>query len=215
MFQKSALLLLLLVLIGSSYSGKFNHPGLKAARQGNYLEAIAYYKRDLKVQISKHGRHHPSTFNSYNNIGIAYTSLGKFSDARKYLKLAIKTASRQKMNSGQLAMAYHNLAISYLKQSKPERAIQLLKTALKIRLIEFGEKHPDVIENYLALAMAYGDRELYDYSIKYNRRARKIAVEILKSDHPYIKQSSMNLFWAISERAKQVRQSKSNKKKRK
>lgn len=86
--------------------------------QGYLARAISEYKRAIKLN--------PEDAASYNNLGLAFTSLELFEDARDVLNKAIEMRPD--------APNYHyNLGIVHLKLSDPARAEKEFRRVLELR----------------------------------------------------------------------------------
>ncbi len=58
--------------------------------QGAYPQALEYYDKALAIDEKVHGKEHPYTATSYNNIGSMYYQWGKYPEALEYLEKALK-----------------------------------------------------------------------------------------------------------------------------
>ncbi|ETO10332.1 hypothetical protein RFI_27043 [Reticulomyxa filosa] len=76
------------------------------------------------------------------------------------------------------------LGIDSLAIPNVDKAIELFRFALCVRLQTLPDSHIDVAESYGWLGRAYDDKGEYDTAIEYYQKALKIRLDILGSDHP-------------------------------
>lgn len=197
-------ILLTSFLTSNLFAGEYSKQALKAAQSGNYGQSILLYKKDLAIEIKKHGVNHASVATIYNSMGTVYKNMRLFNKSIKTLDLAIKSAQNaEQKDPATIAMGYYYKGLTYISSAKPSSAILMFVHALKIRKRAFGEKHPSVIQGYIYLAVAYGLQGQFKKSFYYNRKAYILAREILDKRHEYVKSSFHNMTWARIEWIKQ------------
>jgi len=120
------------LLLGSVYSDK-----------GEYDRAIEYQQKALKIFLKTHGRCHPDTAATYNNLGNAYKNKGRYDRAIEYhqkaLKIYIKTLGR---NHPRVANSYNNMGWAYKKKGMYKQAMEYTQKALGIYIKTLGRNHP-------------------------------------------------------------------------
>ena len=101
-------------------------------------------------------------------LGLAYADKGRYEDAEKSLKEAIKLYTKQKevqFGSPGLGEAYNNLGAVYLKQGKWDNAIENFELAIK----DPRYRTPD--RAYNNLGWAYYNKDNYKMAIQSYRQA--------------------------------------------
>lgn len=119
-FQSAAVILLL--AFGTGFTIGELEKGNRLYRAGKYAEAAAVYEKAVA-----NGNDSPEV---RYNLGTAYLRLGKFEDAEKHLRLALR-----EMRSDVRQRAYYNLGNRYLEQARkgngdPQATTQMLDAAL-------------------------------------------------------------------------------------
>ena len=106
----------------------------------DYPKAVTHFKKALDID--------ESFSEAANNLGSAYSSMGKFDKAIESYKKAI--ANPQYKNA---AMALYNLGMVYYRLSKFDEAMNAYKDALK--------RYSDFYMPYYGLALCYNAQGLY------------------------------------------------------
>ncbi len=99
----------------------FNRLGLMLRRQGKWQEAIAEYRKALKIS--------PDDGGLYYNIAMAFTEGRQYIEAYQYLDRAL-TLSPELWRNGE-AVCY-NMATVFRRYGKKEQAVEYLKKALDL-----------------------------------------------------------------------------------
>lgn len=155
--------------------------------QGNYDEALKYYKLGLEIYKKTLGRIHPGTAAAYNSLANLYKNLGKNPEAKKLYKLALKIRKKTLgINHPSTAATYNNLASLYSNQGKSIRALLYFKIALAIDLKTLGKNHPDIAPLYNNIARQYHNQGKFDEAMEFYKLTLKIDETALGKDHPDI-----------------------------
>ncbi|MFH1519966.1 MAG: tetratricopeptide repeat protein [Candidatus Omnitrophota bacterium] len=104
-------------------------------------------------------RKNPKTWIAYNNLGTAYSDIGKKEEAARLFKKAIEL-------NPDCIIAYYDLANLYKDSGKTEEAIILYKKVIKIK--------PDYIEAYNNLGNTYNDIGEHKTAITLYKKAIEI-----------------------------------------
>ena len=163
----------------------------------NYGIAIEYYNKAFQALAKDKGLLHPEVIRIYIRMAKVYKVAGKYTQSIKYFDLALDAAKRlQKPSPALLAEVYHEKGVAYFNAARYIEALDSLRQGFNLRKKVFGEKHPDVINSYIVLALAYGKKGDLARSFAYSNRARKIAGEILGPEHKYTRIATSNMIWA-------------------
>lgn len=107
-------------------SASFSQAEKALIRKGNrYYESGEYNNAEKKYSeaLSKKNDNYKAIY----NLGDAYYKQGKYAEAQQQFEIA----ASKKMSPDSLAMTYHNLGNSLLKNKKYEESIKAYKNALK------------------------------------------------------------------------------------
>ena len=111
--------------------------------QGDYPEAVSFYKRALEIQEKSLPANHPSLATSYNNIGGVYDNMGEYSKALSFYERALEI--RQKSlpaNHPSLATSYNNIGLVYDNMGEYSKALSFYERALEIFEKSLPANHP-------------------------------------------------------------------------
>ncbi|MGC0372465.1 MAG: hypothetical protein DGJ47_001179, partial [Rickettsiaceae bacterium] len=109
-------------------------------QKGRYDEAIKYYAKALKIQLSIYQDipYHPNLVKNYSNIGLAHAYKGEYNKAiiysQKALEIQLKIYATNP-NHPEIALNYSNLGASYMHKGEYDKAIIYSKQALAIQKI--------------------------------------------------------------------------------
>ena len=138
----------------------------------------------------------------YQSLGIAYqerTEQGKAIDYAQEQQLgieALKKAIELQEPLGEtlnLANSLNSLAELYLSTGQYDRALPLHESALKIRKLELGDRHPDTAMSLNNLAALYASMGQYDRALPLHESALEIRKSELGDRHPDTAMSLNNL----------------------
>ncbi|KAL8043885.1 hypothetical protein ABFX02_08G011900 [Erythranthe guttata] len=99
-----------------------------------YDEAVSAYKKGLEMFKSSKGENHPSVASVFVRLADLHNKIGKFSDSKSYCESALRIYAKPVPGSPKEEIASGLVDISAIFESmnEPERALQLLKKALKV-----------------------------------------------------------------------------------
>jgi len=163
-----------------------------------YKEALKLYNKVLDITIISFGKDHFEVSTIYNNIANTYSAMNEIENSILYHKKAIEILKNYSLSSDilnrtlkengnpLLARTYHNIAISYTKQKKYQKALKYLQNALDISEFYWGINHSFTYNIYIAFARVYEDLEEYESAYNYNQKALKIIAKMYGLKHPDI-----------------------------
>jgi tetratricopeptide (TPR) repeat protein len=169
--------------------------GLLYARTGFHLEKFGQYalveplyREAMRIYEQVHGKEHPSTATTYNNLAGLYRLQGRYDEAEPLYKKALQIRENELgKNHPSTATSYNNLAYLYDSQRRYDKAEPLLKEALRIRENELGKNHPDTATSYNNLAYLYQSQGKYDEAEPLYKEALRIYENVLGKEHPNTK----------------------------
>jgi CHAT domain-containing protein/Tfp pilus assembly protein PilF len=109
------------------------------------------------------------------NLGVVYSHMGKYDDARKSLESALNTARSMSKEKDE-ALILNNLGTLYTTLAEYDRSIEVLKLSLSIR-----EKHHDyrgVVDSLINLSNAFSDQGRISEAEPILQRAVKLSKKI-------------------------------------
>lgn len=162
--------------------------------QGNYDQALRYYRQALDINEQVLGEDHPNTLTTYNNTAIVYSSQGEYDMA---LALFGKTlAVREKVlgtDHSETGVIYHNMATVYYAQGNFEKALIFYRKALVSNLRAYGTDDPKIATMYSNIALSYSALGNYEKALTYYLQALDIQKRVLGSIHPSIATTYNNI----------------------
>ena len=162
--------------------------------QGNYKQALPWYKQCLSVTRKRFREENPYIATSLNNLAKLYNNQGKYKKAEPLYQQALKI--RRKLLGEEhpdIAQSLNNLAALYYFQGKYLEAEPLYLKALKIRRRLLGEEHPDIAQSLNNLAVLYRTQRRYSEAEQLYLEALEISKKTLGEEHPIIATRLNNL----------------------
>ena len=167
--------------------------GMLAQASGNG-NAVAYFEKSLAIREARQNQDDPDLLLNLNQLGTAYATVGKFTEAEVYLRRSLAGAERiWGPEDSRVATVLHNLAgLARIREDLVE-AEKLLEAALDIRRKALGPEDPNLLESQEALALL---------RISQNRPAEAEGMleqvltttrKIFGSDHPHCARLLLNL----------------------
>ena len=167
------------------YGSLLNNMSLVLSEQGDYVKALKYCKKAMKIREQVLGPSHPDTAMTYNNLASMYSDVGEYDKALIYYEkdLAI---SEQVLGPNHLdtATTYNNMAAVFRVQGNYRMALEYYKKALKIRERVSGQAHPDTATIYNNMASVYSNQGNFVKAQEYYGMALAILERVLGSNHP-------------------------------
>ncbi|CAF0732293.1 unnamed protein product [Adineta steineri] len=162
--------------------------------QGEYQEALTYYKQSLAIQQNTLSSNHPDLAMSYNNIGLVYYNMNDYLKALSYHEKAL--AIRQQSfpsNHPDLASSYNNIGNVYSSMGDYPNALSSHEKALAIREQSLPSSHPDVGGSYYNIGLVYYNMSDYPNALSYYEKDLEILQQSLPSNHPDLGVSYNNI----------------------
>lgn len=161
--------------------------------QGNYSDALKYFKLGLKIYKRKLGIFHPSTAEIYSSIGDLFKDLGEYDEALNFSfnALLIRKVFRGK-DHPRTAESYNSLGSIYHLKGNFRISEYCFMRALDIDLL-YGRDNPDVATDLNNLAGLYRDQGKTDQALKCLNRTLEIDEKTYGKNHPLIATTYLNL----------------------
>jgi tetratricopeptide (TPR) repeat protein len=172
----------------------YHRLGWAKDEQGQYDEAIIFYKRSLEIRQKILPPTHPDLASSYNNTGGVYYNMGEYSKAlsshEKALEIYQKTLPPTHPD---LAMSYNNIGLVYDSMGEYSKALSYYEKALEIQQKTLPPTHPDLASSYYNIGNVYYDMGEYSKAVSFYQRAVDIGQQSLPQDHPRLQGWRKNL----------------------
>ena len=166
----------------------YHQLGLMKDSQGEYKEAITYYKKSFKIDKKTLSSKHPDLAMSYNNIGVVYDNMGEYSKALSSHQKALEIRQQSLLsNHPDLAMSYNNIGAVYDCMAKYSKALSSYKKALEIRQQSLPSNHSDLAMSCYNIGLLYENMSEYRKAESFYERARNIGQQSLPPDHSDLK----------------------------
>ena len=173
----------------------YNNQGLAHARNGDYTEALTFYKKALEIRERILGTENRDVAQSYSNIASAYNGIGSFC-ANTALEWAQKALAIQEKilpdNSPDIARSCTIIGLSLLNLGQSDDALYYIHRDVEICEKTFPDPHPDLAIAYNNMATIYhrlalwgnDKKENYLKALEWYKKAYEISETINGSDHP-------------------------------
>ncbi|CAF0714934.1 unnamed protein product [Adineta steineri] len=196
-FDKAEELYKVLLEQPSSESGKasyYNNLGGVKKNQGDYDEAIKYYKQGLGIYEKTLPANHPYVAASYNNIGGVYHKMAEYSKSLLYHEKALETWKKTlPTDHPLLATSYSNIGGVYDNMGEYSKALFFFEKALKTREKILLANHPLLATSYTNIGGVYHSMGEYSKSLSFFEKALGIKEKTLPADHPDLAASNSNI----------------------
>ena len=137
-------------LVAQSY----NNIGLCYLDKGDYQGARQAFLEAVGIYSAYYGQDHQDLADVYLNSGNVYYEL-RHPDlfSNYYRPLEFYSNTFDSLHPA-IALCYNNLANAYSREENFERAAELYRKALEIRLRKYGNVHPDVAMSYFNIGVS-------------------------------------------------------------
>ncbi len=163
------------------------NPIQNALIKGRYSKVEAFFKKTnnqtnlISLGLSQHLQQHPDTLASYqtalveqpSNANIIYyigVWFGQNSQHQTAIKHYIKAINLLKNKPYQQTLLYNNMARAYYQDKQIEKAIQILKTAIKLR--------PKYSKSYDSLGDIYSDLSQHENALAAYQQADEVGKKL-------------------------------------
>jgi tetratricopeptide (TPR) repeat protein len=137
-------------------------------------------------------------------VGIFLREDGKFGDSEKLLSRAVKIFSEVSGDDDESTLRSHaQLAWTYVELGRPEQAAEILQSTLSsLKVLSFGNDHPDTLRVMMCLAATYFRQGTLDDAFALDEQVLNACRKFLGEDHPDTLRAKINLAGSYCERRK-------------
>ncbi|CAF4248771.1 unnamed protein product, partial [Didymodactylos carnosus] len=177
-----------------SIAATYNNMGLVHYNQGNYVEALNYYKKTLEIQLKSLTENHPDIATTYNNVGLVHYNQGNHVEALNYYKKTLEIQLKSLTeNHPDIATTYNNMGGVHDNQGNYTKALNYYKKTLEIQLKSLPENHPDIARTYNNMGHVHDNQSNYIEALNYYKKTLEIRLKSLPENHPDIARTYKNL----------------------
>lgn len=171
-----------------------NNRYLVARRKGDLEQARTFAEEALRLKLTQFAPDDPRLFSNYNNLGSLYRNMGLYERAEQsyYQALALTDSSGQ-IPSSKAAACMSNLGILKGEQWDYEKALELQRKALFMRLATLDSLHPEVANSYDAIGNGYEKVGDYAKAREYHEKALRIREQVYSEGHDEVGKSHFNI----------------------
>ena len=128
----------------------YNCIGMVFDSQGDYAQALEYYRRALSIWEQVFGANDPDfVMLCHNNIGMVYYRQGDYDQALEYYRRALSLWEQvYGPDDPDVAKSYNNIGAVYYTQCDYAQALHYYHRALSIQEQNLGPDDPDVATSY-------------------------------------------------------------------
>ena len=163
----------------------YGQPAWVKYNQGEYKEALTYYKKSLEIKEKTFSTNHPDLALTYNNIGLVYDSMGEYLKALASYEKALEIQHKSlPSNHRDLAASYNNLGMVYDKMGDYIKALSYYEKDLEINQKILPPNHPDIAEPYNNIGLVYKKMGEYTKALSSHNKALEIRERSLPPNHP-------------------------------
>ena len=162
--------------------------------QGEYTEAMKFYKKALAIEEKHFPPNHPSLAISYCNIGGVYDNMGKYSKALYFHKRALAIEEDTlRANHQDLATSYCNIAAVHDHLGEYSEALSFFEKARVIDEKTLTSNHPSLAITYSNIGGTHDNLGNYLEALSFHKRALVIKEKTLPPNHPSLASSYCNI----------------------
>ncbi|CAF0818184.1 unnamed protein product [Adineta steineri] len=172
----------------------YHQLGAVKHNQGDYQQAIEYYKQGLRIQEKTLPENHPLLATSYNNIGLVYDHMGEYSNALSFYEKAFEIDEKTlPANHPSLATSCNNIGLVYDNMGDYSKALSFYEKALEIQEETLPANHPSLAISYNNIGATYRQMGEYPKALSFYEKALGIKQKTLPSSHPSLAISHGNI----------------------
>ncbi|CAF1261161.1 unnamed protein product [Adineta steineri] len=162
--------------------------------QGEYQEALSYYKKALTIRRQSLPSNHPDLGDSYNRIGNVYDSMGDYPKALSYYEKALEIRQQSlPSNHPDLGSSCMGIGNVYDSMGDYPKAFSYYEKALTIRQQSLPSNHPGLGDSYNNIGSIYYSVDDYPKALSYYEKTLGIRQQSLPSNHPHLGGSCNNI----------------------
>ena len=158
-----------------TYAKMKNLLGYSYKVNGDYETALKYAFKSLNIQLKQNA--YVEAADSYYLLGTIYFNKGEFDNSIRNLNLAFDNVDEKNQKS-LISNIYNAMGQTYQQKGDPDKAIELYKSSLAIKIKEAGKLDPELAAVYNNLAVVYFYMEDNDTALEYYLKALSINLQL-------------------------------------
>ncbi|CAF1356566.1 unnamed protein product [Adineta steineri] len=168
--------------------------GLVKYNQGEYDEALKFYKKSLEIQQKYLPPNHPNLALCYKRIGLVHNNMRKYAKALSSYEKALEIQQNSlSANHPDLASSYSDIGKVYNDMEEYSKALSYYEKAVEIQQKSLPSNHPNLASSYGNIGSVYENLKKFPKARSFYERAVDIGQKSLPSDHPNLQQWKDNL----------------------
>ncbi|WP_199324114.1 CHAT domain-containing tetratricopeptide repeat protein [Coleofasciculus sp. FACHB-SPT36] len=173
---------------------QLNQRVIQLYEQGEYIEAVIFAEKALKLTRQIWGAEHSDVATRLNNLALLYKSQGRFGEAEPLLVEALAMSKRLLgAEHPDVALSLNNLAELYRNQGQLSEAEPLLVEALAMSKRWLGAEHPRVATSLNNLAELYRNQGRLSEAEPLFREASAMSKRLFGVENPRMATNLNNL----------------------
>jgi tetratricopeptide (TPR) repeat protein len=162
--------------------------------QGRYSVSEKIRRLTVETQKDTHGKEHPSTLTSMNNLARVLSHQGKYEEAEEMHRqaLRLKETVLGKEHPSTLT-SMNNLADVLSHRGKYKEAEEMHRQELELCRMVLGKEHPSTLTSMNNLASIYWNQGRWDEAEKLEIQVMEGRLRVLGQEHPLTLISMANL----------------------
>ncbi|CAF1452762.1 unnamed protein product, partial [Rotaria magnacalcarata] len=177
-FDKAEELYLILLEQTSDDSDRgyiYNDLGWVKKNQGQYEEAVAFFRKLIKIKEQNILEDDLDLSGAYSNIGQVYNDMGAYSEALEFYEKSHRIYEKVlPPNHPDLATSYNNIGQVYKNMGEYSNALEYYEKANKINLQSLPPNHPHIASDYNNIGAVYDNMGEYSKALEYYEKSLNI-----------------------------------------
>jgi tetratricopeptide (TPR) repeat protein len=168
----------------------YNQIGNTKNHQGNYMDAIIFYRKAIKICQNILPSDHIFLACCYNNIGQMYQRMGEYSIALAYHQKALNIKEDILPSDHlDLAKSFGHIGLLCDKLGEYSEALSSHTKALQIRQKKLPTNHSTLAHSYINIGSVYNNMGEYSRALSFYKKAHIIMEKTLPQNHPDLARS--------------------------
>jgi tetratricopeptide (TPR) repeat protein len=158
------------------------------AEKDDQNTALLYFEKALNIRQELLLLNHPDLAISYNNLGLLYESMGKYSTTLSHIEKALEIQQQSLLPTKQLERAgiHSNIGSLYHKMGQMTVALPYFQKVLETRQYSHPLNHPDVAKSPSNIVSIYNSIGEPSKALSYFEKALEFLRNSLPPNHPDI-----------------------------
>lgn len=157
----------------------FNTVGIIYFEEGQYKEALIYYKKSLKIHKDYFPENHPFIVANLQGIANVYFEQRNYEMTLKTLDIVLEMRKAENVIE-YIGTTLQNMGIVYDMQGNYDKALNCCKQSLKVFVQKYSEKDAIIAPLYDNIATVYYHKKKYRMSLEYSQKSMSINSSLKK-----------------------------------